>query len=144
MTINTELNINPRLTKENATENSGQKRNLKHIATSMKFLSQDYSSPLNNQHGRKCSVPGRLCPSPSGTNNRGVHGAAADPDDGVASLLSRPQPSLASLGSDRQSSEATHQSVQYPSGSEALPAGRVECSPPRASSQYATTLSSSC
>ncbi len=33
-----------------------------------------------------------------------------------------------SLGSDRQSSEATHQSAQYPSGSEALPAGRVECS----------------
>ncbi len=27
-----------------------------------------------------------------GTDSQGVHGAAADPNDGVASLLSRPQP----------------------------------------------------
>ncbi len=61
------------------------------------------------------------------TNSQGVHGAAAHPDDGMASLLSRPQYYWAFMGSDRQSSEATHKSEQYPSGSEALPAGWLEC-----------------
>ncbi len=106
--------------RENTTDNSRWKPECTSLHPWNSYLS---GCSLYNQYGRKSSVPGRQCRSPPGTNSQGVHGAAANPDDGVASLLSRPQPYWASLGSDRQSSEETHQSAQYPSGSEAFPPG---------------------